>query len=203
MSKIKERFQALDLMERAKKHLFKQFFEAPPLQFYRLLIHQFLLRKVEALADMKEVHFDISGKRVIFRLCEFALTTRLNFEKYPGEAKLKIISGSKRLIEKYMNDSKVKEKDFYGSILTSIHGPKVSYKTDELVRDRDELDANEEHLKESKATDEMTKSARIFLSHEPEVRDKNSELETLASTLKKLQADIDELKATQLEIKQN
>ncbi|PON75434.1 hypothetical protein TorRG33x02_245280 [Trema orientale] len=78
----------------------------------------------------------------------------------------------------------VEEKDFHSSILTSIHGPKVSYRTDESVGDPNELDANEEHLKESKAADETAKSAGIFSSHEPE-------------------ADVDELKATQLEIKQN
>ncbi|PON31224.1 hypothetical protein PanWU01x14_371470, partial [Parasponia andersonii] len=68
----------------------------------------------------------------------------------------------------------VEEKDFHGSILTSIYGPKVNHRIDESVKDSDELDANEEHLKESKATDETMKLA-----------------------------DVDELKATQLEIKQN
>ncbi|PON53695.1 hypothetical protein PanWU01x14_200370 [Parasponia andersonii] len=140
---------------------------------------------------MREIYFDIGGKRVRFGLCEFALTMELNFGKYPDEAKSKDMSGSRRLVEKYMNDSKVvksgelettflncgdiedghesflktmaglkKDLDYYyyssfeapdrgegihGSILTFIHGPKVSHGTDESVSDLDELDANEKY----------------------------------------------------------
>ncbi|PON88502.1 hypothetical protein TorRG33x02_157160 [Trema orientale] len=107
MSKIKERFQALDLMERAKKCPFKPFFKAPLLQFSGVLIHQLRLRKVESLDDMRKIHFDISGKRIRFGLCEFALITGLNFGKYPDEAKLKTMSGIRRLVKKYMNDSNI------------------------------------------------------------------------------------------------
>ncbi|PON37419.1 hypothetical protein PanWU01x14_320490 [Parasponia andersonii] len=174
---------------------------------------------------MRKIHFDIGGKCVRFELCEFAPTKGLNFRKYPNSTKLKTMIGSRRLVKKYMNDSKIiksgvlepiflnygdveyewklEEKDFHGSIMTSIHSPRVDHGIDESVRDPNELDANEEHLKETKATDETTKVAGIFLSHEPEVGDKNPKLGTLASSSKKLQADVDELKANQLENKQN
>ncbi|PON65610.1 hypothetical protein PanWU01x14_116220 [Parasponia andersonii] len=56
---------------------------------------------------MREIHFDIGSKHIRFGLCEFSLTTGLNFRKCPDEAKLKTMSRSRRLVEKYMNDSKV------------------------------------------------------------------------------------------------
>ncbi|PON33466.1 hypothetical protein PanWU01x14_352430 [Parasponia andersonii] len=86
--KIKECFEALDLMEMVEKCLFKQHYEAPPLQFSKVLIHHLLLKKVESLDNMKEIYFDIGGKHIRFGLCEFALTTGLNFGKYRDIPKL-------------------------------------------------------------------------------------------------------------------
>ncbi|PON75925.1 hypothetical protein PanWU01x14_038760 [Parasponia andersonii] len=96
-----------------------------------------------------------------------------------------------------------KEKDFHSSIMTSIHDPRVTYRTNESVGDLAELDANKEHLKKAKVADETAEIVGIFSFHEPKVGDKNLELKTLAFSVKTLQADIDGLKATQLENKLN
>ncbi|PON42582.1 hypothetical protein PanWU01x14_280820, partial [Parasponia andersonii] len=92
-------FSGIELDGKGQKCLFKQFFG--------VLIHQLLLRKVESLDDMREIYFDISSKHVRFGLYEVALTMRLNFRKYPDDTKLRTMSGSRRPVEKYMNDSNV------------------------------------------------------------------------------------------------
>ncbi|PON61096.1 hypothetical protein PanWU01x14_148820 [Parasponia andersonii] len=85
--------------------------------------------------------------------------------------------------------------------MTSVHGPRFANGTNESVGEPTELDAKEEHLKEIKVVNKTVNMVSIFSSHEPEVRDKNPE--TLASSLKKLQVDVDELKTTHLKIKPN
>ncbi|PON88454.1 hypothetical protein TorRG33x02_158200 [Trema orientale] len=72
-----------------------------------------------------------------------------------------------------------KEKDFHGRILTSIHGPKVTHGTDESVGDPDELDANEEYLKESEADIEELKVTQL------EIKQQQGEMMKLLITLVK------------------
>ncbi|PON67250.1 Dual specificity phosphatase [Parasponia andersonii] len=80
MSKIKERFEKYDLLERAKQCPFKQFFLAPPMQVSGVLIYQLLLRKVKS-QNPAELQFFIGDSNLRFGLGEFALITALNCAK--------------------------------------------------------------------------------------------------------------------------
>ena len=102
MPKIKAKFEALGLNERAINCPFKQFFLVPDVKFSRVLIHQLLLRKVKS-KESNEMHFLIGGKVLRFGLLEFALMTGLNFGQYPNLAKIIEMSISRRLVETYMN----------------------------------------------------------------------------------------------------
>ena len=56
MPKIKEKFHALGLNERAANCPFKQFFFAPNVKFSRIFIHQLLLRKIKS-KESNEMNF--------------------------------------------------------------------------------------------------------------------------------------------------
>ncbi|PON62407.1 Ulp1 protease family, C-terminal catalytic domain containing protein [Parasponia andersonii] len=104
MSKIKERFEKYDLLERAKQCPFKQFFLAPPMQASGVLIHQLLLRKVKS-QNPTELQFFIGDSNLRFGLGEFALITALNFAKDLDIVKYKSMSSSMRLRETYLNNA--------------------------------------------------------------------------------------------------
>ena len=55
MPKIKAKFHTLGLIEKAANYPFKQFFIAPDVKFYRVLIHQLLLKKVKSRKGMKYI----------------------------------------------------------------------------------------------------------------------------------------------------
>ncbi|PON37531.1 Ulp1 protease family, C-terminal catalytic domain containing protein [Parasponia andersonii] len=103
MSKIKERFEKYDLLERAKQCPFKQFFLAPPMQALGVLIYQLLLRKVKS-KNLAELQFFIRDSNLRFGLDEFALITALNFGKNLDVMKYKSMSSSMRLRETYLNN---------------------------------------------------------------------------------------------------
>ena len=67
MAKIKEKFLALGLNERAVNCPFKQFFLAPDVKFSGVFIHQLLLRKVKS-KESNEMNFLIGGKVLRFGL---------------------------------------------------------------------------------------------------------------------------------------
>ncbi|PON51358.1 hypothetical protein PanWU01x14_217250, partial [Parasponia andersonii] len=104
MSKIKERFEKYDLLERAKQCPFKQFFLAPPMQASGVLIHQLLLRKVKS-QNPAELQFFIGDSNLRFGLGEFALITVLNCAKDLDIVKYKSMSSSMRLRETYLNNA--------------------------------------------------------------------------------------------------
>ncbi|PON49833.1 hypothetical protein PanWU01x14_227320 [Parasponia andersonii] len=104
MSKIKERFEKYDLLERAKQCPFKQFFLAPPMQASGVLIHQLLLRKVKS-QNPAELQFFIRDSNLRFGLGEFALITALNCAKDLDIMKYKSMSSSMRLRETYLNNA--------------------------------------------------------------------------------------------------
>ncbi|PON78353.1 hypothetical protein PanWU01x14_019910 [Parasponia andersonii] len=104
MSKMKERFEKYDLLERAKQCLFKQFFLAPPMQASGVLIHQLLLRKVKS-QNPAELQFFIGDSNLRFGVGEFALITALNFTKDLDIVNYKSMSSSMRLRETYLNNA--------------------------------------------------------------------------------------------------
>ncbi|PON93430.1 hypothetical protein TorRG33x02_107080 [Trema orientale] len=106
ITKIKQKFEKYGLMERAKECPFKQFFVAPPMQAYEVLLHHLLLRMVKSRNPM-ELQFFIGDNNLRFGLREFALITALNFGKNPDVLKLKSMSGSTRLRETYLNNEAV------------------------------------------------------------------------------------------------
>ena len=91
MRTLVDRYGELDLLERVKECLFKQFFIPPFVQFSGVLIHQLLLRKIKSPSILK---FDIG---------EFTLITRLNFGAYLD----KEVSHSTCLVSTYFNDSSI------------------------------------------------------------------------------------------------
>ena len=103
MTKIKEKFKELDILEKAENSPFGQFFKAPPMQSSGVIIHQLLLRKV-ATKKRDELQFMIGGKILRFGIGEFALITGLKCGPDPNEEKWAEIVKSRRLIEAYMND---------------------------------------------------------------------------------------------------
>ncbi|PON50136.1 hypothetical protein TorRG33x02_315590 [Trema orientale] len=103
MSKIKERFEKYDLLEKAKQCSFKQFFLTPPMQASGVLIHQLLLRKVKS-KNPAELQFFTWDSNLRFRLGEFALIMALNFGKDPDVVKYKSMTCSMRLRETYLNN---------------------------------------------------------------------------------------------------
>ena len=102
MPKIKAKFNALGLSQKATTCPFRQFFLAPNLKFSGQIIHQLLLRKVKS-SNKTEIEFLIGGQVLRFGLIEFALITRLNFGQYPGQVELTQMSSSTRLQETYMD----------------------------------------------------------------------------------------------------
>ena len=96
---IKDKFEELDLLERAKGCPFKQFFQASPMQFSRVIIHQIFLRM--KASSKNGLQFEIGGNKIRFRIGEFTLNTRLNFGVYPKEE----MSHSRRLVSIYLNDN--------------------------------------------------------------------------------------------------
>ena len=102
MPKIKAKFNALGLNQKAATSPFRQFFLTLDLKFFGQLIHQLLLRKVSS-SDKSEIQFLIHGQVLRFGLVEFALITGLNFGQYPSLAEITQMSSSTRLWETYMN----------------------------------------------------------------------------------------------------
>ena len=101
LNTIKDKFEKLKILDRAKACPFKHFFEVPSSQFFSVSIHQLLLRKIKSRNN--ELHFVIGGKSVKFGNGEFALITRLNFDPYPD----KKVPHSTRLVSTYLNDSSI------------------------------------------------------------------------------------------------
>ena len=100
LNNIKSKFEALQLLERARECLFKQFFEAPSLKFLGVIIHQLLLRKIK-FAKCNKIHVKVGEKAVKFDLGEYALTTWLNCGPYPDDK----VPANIRLVFKYLNNS--------------------------------------------------------------------------------------------------
>ena len=73
LANVESKFQELQLLERARACPFKQFFEAPPIKFSGVLIHQLLLRKIKS-GSGNEIHVAVSGgKPLKFGISEYAL----------------------------------------------------------------------------------------------------------------------------------
>lgn len=100
MIKIKEKF---DIIKKAKNSQFGHFFIAPPLQFFGVIIHRLLLRKVYS-KYRNELHFNVGCKNLRFGITEFALITSLNFGPDPDQTKFEEITKSRRIAELYLND---------------------------------------------------------------------------------------------------
>ena len=116
--KIKAKFNALGLSQRATTCPFRQFFLAPVLKFFGQLIHQLLLRKVRS-SDNGEMKFLISGQILRFGLVEFTLIIGLNFGQYSSLAEITQMSSSTRLCETYMHgDVHPKLVDFENAFLS-------------------------------------------------------------------------------------
>ena len=60
LNNIKSKLQDQQLLERVRACPFKQFFEAPTLRFFRVIIHQLLLRKMKS-DSRNEIHFEVGG----------------------------------------------------------------------------------------------------------------------------------------------
>ena len=73
MYRIKAKFNAVDLSQKAATCPFRQFFLAPDVKFSGVLIHQLLLRKVTS--NDNETKFLIGGEVLRFGLPEFAMIT--------------------------------------------------------------------------------------------------------------------------------
>ena len=80
---------------------FKQLFEAPKLRFSGVLIHQLLLRKIKS-SSRNEIHFEVGGRPIKFRIGESTLITGLNFESYPKE-----VTPRTRLVSTHLNNSSI------------------------------------------------------------------------------------------------
>ena len=100
LKNIKSKFEALQLLERTRACPFKQFFEAPPLKFSRVIIYQLFLRKIKS-AKLNEIHAEVGGKPVNFGLGEYHLIIGLNCVPYPN----KKVSTNTRLVFEYLNNS--------------------------------------------------------------------------------------------------
>ena len=74
MKMIKEKYEDLKLLKRAKECLFKQFFQAQPLQFSNVIIHQLLLRKIKS-SGKNELQCEIDRKYLRFSIGKFVLIT--------------------------------------------------------------------------------------------------------------------------------
>ena len=81
MKMIKDKFEELKLLDRAKKFLFKNFFETTSLQFSCIIIHQ-IFRRIIKPVGKNELQFEVGGKYLKFGIGEFALITGLNFGAY-------------------------------------------------------------------------------------------------------------------------
>ena len=101
MNTIREKFEELKILDKARAFLFKHFFEAPSLRFSGVIIYQLMLRKIKP-GNKNKIHFEIGGRSVKFRIGEFALITGLNFGSYPEK-----VPHSTRLVSTYLNDSNI------------------------------------------------------------------------------------------------
>ena len=102
MKVIKDKFEKQDLLERGKGRPFKQFFEASPMQFSGVIIHQLILRRIKA-SSKNELQFEIGGNKMRFGIGKFTLIIGLNFGMYPKED----VPHSTRLVSTYLNDNSV------------------------------------------------------------------------------------------------
>ena len=102
MSKIKAKFNAFGLSQKAATCPFRQFCLAHDVKFSGVLIHQLLLRKVTS-SDNNELQSIIGGQVLRFGLLEFVLIIGLNFGQYPNPTKITEMSSSRRLWETCMN----------------------------------------------------------------------------------------------------
>ena len=100
LQKIKDKFNALELLPRAKESPFKQFFLAHSVQFSSALIHQLLMRKIKS-KNPNEIHIHVGGKNLRFGIREFVLITGLNF----GEDSREDVPYSTRLVKTYLNNN--------------------------------------------------------------------------------------------------
>ena len=97
LAKIKAKFNAVGLKERAKTCPFRKFFFASELKFFGQIIHQLLPRKVRS-NNKTEMQFLIGGQILRFGLIEFSFITELKFGQYPTYDVLNKMSSSKRLM---------------------------------------------------------------------------------------------------------
>ena len=100
MQNIKDKFNALELLPRAKESPFKQLFLAYSVQFSGTMIHQLLMRMIKS-KSLNEIHIHVSGKNLRFGIGEFALITRLNVGEDPRED----VPNSTRLMKTYLNNN--------------------------------------------------------------------------------------------------
>lgn len=78
LEEIKKKIIKFSLLDRVKESPFKQFFLASEFNFSRVLVHQFMLRKIHT-GLQNEVHFCLGMKKCRFGVEEFAFVTGLNF----------------------------------------------------------------------------------------------------------------------------
>lgn len=100
MKMIKDKFEKLKFLERAKECPFKQFFEVSSLQFFSIIIHQLLLRKIISMSK-NELPFKIYGKYLRFIIGEFALITGWTSIKFPDTD----VPHNTRLVSTHLNDN--------------------------------------------------------------------------------------------------
>lgn len=100
LQKLKDKFNEHNLLERANKSVFKQFFTAPQFKFSGTLIHGLLMRKIPS-NKVHEVQFRIGCERLRFGTMEFAMITGLSFEAPDTKKYEKLTLKSGRLVELY------------------------------------------------------------------------------------------------------
>ena len=82
LSKIVEKFTAMNLMKKALKTQFQFLFKSEGLAFSGTIVHQMLLRK--SSSNEKEIKFLVNGEETCFDMKAYALVTGLNFGRFPA-----------------------------------------------------------------------------------------------------------------------
>ena len=123
---VKEKFTALDLLQRIAETPFAQFFEATTLNFSSVLLHSLLLRKVES-TKRGEIHFGIGNKRVRFGKLEYALITGFSMEDGPT-AEEQNERRSDRLVTDHLNGVRNAKFEVLTNAFKTCQDPEDAYK---------------------------------------------------------------------------
>ena len=123
LNNIKSKFQDLQLLERVRTCLFKQFFQAPALRFSGVIIHQLLLRKIK-FSSRNEIHFEVVARPMKFGIGEYALITGLNFGPYPEEK----VPHNTKLVSTHLSNNNIVKSHELEAIFTAFKDKEAARK---------------------------------------------------------------------------